>query len=220
MFRTSSSIALAVASALVFSAVGCAKTGTSSSSSPTSSPTSSPSSSPSDKTTLTAAQISDAVLFNDGPAAAKLVTMRRPPTQWSADLRDVQSKINEKLTASPGSFADSMQSGDPVKVQSALQDLSKIARTVLDDRFGASAVDAALGEFGAEAQIGLQRQRWVELQMDELMDFPIDWRNKAVINAVLYAMVTWVVITGPAATWKLTQETAVRNIAVGLKASA
>jgi hypothetical protein len=95
-----------------------------------------------------ATQLSDAVLFNDGPAAYRLVYLERPPTRWTPALRRAQSAINTELTRR-GSWSDAMvgqriQSGNPVVVRDGLVTLVTLAREVLNQQFGKATVDAAV----------------------------------------------------------------------------
>ena len=98
---------------------------------------------------FTATEISDGVLFNDGPAAGYLAELNRGPTQWTADLRGVQRAVNEAIEADPAwanHFAEQMQSGDPNLVNEGFTSLGETVRRVLDDRYGPDEVDRAIVE--------------------------------------------------------------------------
>lgn len=97
---------------------------------------------------FTAVQLSDGVLFNDGPAASYLVQLNRPATKWTDQLRVTQRGIHAALDADPAAataIARGLQSGDPVKVETAFTSLAKIANSVLDNQFGQAQVNAAVG---------------------------------------------------------------------------
>jgi len=95
-----------------------------------------------------ATQLSDAILFNDGPAADRLVFLQRPPTRWTPGLRQAQSAINLELVRrgawSDGAIAQRLQSGNPVAVRDGLVTLVTLAREVLNRQFGKATVDAAV----------------------------------------------------------------------------
>ncbi|MEJ3745594.1 hypothetical protein WEI85_20170 [Actinomycetes bacterium KLBMP 9797] len=95
-----------------------------------------------------ATQLSDAILFNDGPAAYRLVYLERPPTQWTPALRQAQTALNAELTRrgswSEGYISQRVQSGNPVVVRDGLITLVALAREVLNREFGKETVDAAV----------------------------------------------------------------------------
>lgn len=98
---------------------------------------------------FTATEISDGVLFNEGPAAAYLVELNRgpQPLPWTDEMRMIQRQVNEAILAEPAwaqGFAEQMQSGDPVLVEEGFMRLSEIVRRVLDDRYGPDTVDRAI----------------------------------------------------------------------------
>ena len=98
---------------------------------------------------FTPTEISDGVLFNEGPVADRLLDLNRGPHPWpwTEDLRAVQRQINDGLLADPAladRFAEQMQSGDPIQVDEAFTSLAGIVRRVLDDRYGPDAVDRAI----------------------------------------------------------------------------
>jgi hypothetical protein len=96
---------------------------------------------------LAPTDISDAVLFNDGPAAGFLVDLNRGPTPWTGEMREVQREINDSIMADPAmaqGFAEQMQSGDPRQVEEAFNSLAITVRRVLDRRYGPDTVDKAM----------------------------------------------------------------------------
>ncbi|GGO21738.1 hypothetical protein [Micromonospora parathelypteridis] len=95
-----------------------------------------------------ATEVSDAVLFNDGPAAYRLVNLKRPPTRWTTALRYAQGALNSELTRRD-TWSDTMivqriQSGNPVAVREGLVTLVALAREVFDKTFGKETVDSAV----------------------------------------------------------------------------
>jgi hypothetical protein len=96
---------------------------------------------------FTPTEISDGVLFNEGPAADRLIALNRGPTQWTGDLREIQRSLNESIMADPAwaqGFAEQMQSGDPRAVDAAFTSLGERLRRVLDRRYGQDTVDKTL----------------------------------------------------------------------------
>ncbi|MDG4809440.1 hypothetical protein O7634_22060 [Micromonospora sp. WMMD1120] len=95
-----------------------------------------------------ATEISDAVLFNDGPVANWLVHLQRPPTRWTPALRYAQSALNAELTRrgswSEAAIGQRIQSGNPVVVRDGLVTLVAVAREVFNRTFGKETVDAAV----------------------------------------------------------------------------
>jgi hypothetical protein len=93
-------------------------------------------------------ELSDAILFNDGPAAYRLVYLQRPPTRWTTALRYAQGALNAEL-ARRGSWSETMivqpvQSGNPVAVRDGLVTLVSVAREVFNRTFGKDTVDSAV----------------------------------------------------------------------------
>lgn len=98
---------------------------------------------------FTATEISDAVLFNDGPAAKHLTELRRGPTAWTDDLRTLQRRINDSILADrrwADTFVSQMQSGNPRLVERGMSSLGVLARAALDGLYGADKIDEALVE--------------------------------------------------------------------------
>jgi len=96
---------------------------------------------------LTATEIADGVLFNDGRAATYLTALRRGPTAWTDDLRGTQSRIHRSIAADPrwaDGFTTRMQSGDPRQIAQGMSDLGVVARRVLDEQYGRDKVDKAV----------------------------------------------------------------------------
>jgi hypothetical protein len=99
---------------------------------------------------FSAVQLSDAVLFNDGPAAPRLASLQRGTVPWTPTLRLGQTAVNTMITNNPAwgvSFAAALQSGNSVAVQHALRDLSTFASNALFGTFGTGPVLQALYRF-------------------------------------------------------------------------
>jgi hypothetical protein len=95
---------------------------------------------------FSATQLSDALMFKDGPAAPYLASLQRDPVKWTDPLRQAEKALDAAISRDPkwsASFAARIQSGDPNQVQSALNDLAVLARGVLDKLFGPDAIDRA-----------------------------------------------------------------------------
>ena len=102
---------------------------------------------------LTSAQIVDALLFEEGPAAARLSFIDRPLVAWTDELRGIQGGIRSALAADASgfygaSFATAMQSGDPGRVRTALGRLGVSVYSYLEQRYGADRVDDAIRAMG------------------------------------------------------------------------
>ncbi|GAA5179630.1 hypothetical protein GCM10023322_10170 [Rugosimonospora acidiphila] len=95
---------------------------------------------------FSAAQLSDALMFKDGPAAPYLASLQRDPVKWTDAQRQAERTLDAAISKDPkwsASFAARIQSGDPNQVRSALNDLAVMARGVLDKLFGPDAIDRA-----------------------------------------------------------------------------
>jgi hypothetical protein len=163
------SVAILLATTVGILAVGCAaksSAGPSGSPSASSDPTKTTPSNTVPK--LDAVTISDAVLFNQGPAAQYLAKLNRPQVTMTDDLTAIRTDIDTKLAADSAfasDFATRMQSGDPAQVQAALtDDATSYIRPALDTQFGADAVDSAVAAFDDELEkhvildVNLQRE--------------------------------------------------------------
>jgi hypothetical protein len=94
-----------------------------------------------------AVDLADAVLFDDGPAAAYLVGFERPGNTWTDPARRHRAAVNDAIEADQRwarSFASRLQSGDRMAVDSALLDLAVLARAQADRLFGKDAVDKVI----------------------------------------------------------------------------
>jgi hypothetical protein len=117
---------------------------------------------------LTSAEIADAVLFNDGPAARYLAAIDREPVRWTDELRSVQAGVRSALAADPtgyytSAFAVAMQSGDPRAVRAALERLGETVHTYLKQRYGQEKLDDALRVIGAD---GFMKPPTLEVEID------------------------------------------------------
>lgn len=96
---------------------------------------------------FTAAQLSDGLLFNEGPVAGYLRELDRPAPERTEDAQRAATAINKAIEADPkwaASFADRLQSGDPKRIEPALNELASLSRTVLEELFGKESVDQAV----------------------------------------------------------------------------
>lgn len=148
---------------------------------------------------LTAIEIVDGVLFNDGVAAQYLTELRRGKTEWNDELRRVQRLIHDSVSADPrwaSSFAQRMQSGDPRKVARAMSELGVIARQVLDKLYGPDKVDEAILDIDkkwAEEQLTKASIAHTEFSLDSGSDTWFEVDTWAVAVAVVAAALVLVV---------------------------
>jgi hypothetical protein len=94
-----------------------------------------------------ATDLADAVLFNEGPAARHLESLGRGQVPWNDVLREGQKAVHDAIDRDPRwarSFAARLQSGDPQRVQSSLEDLSKVTLGSLERVLGRDRVDEAV----------------------------------------------------------------------------
>ncbi|ASW52925.1 hypothetical protein [Plantactinospora sp. KBS50] len=99
---------------------------------------------------FSAVELSDAVLFNEGPAASLLAPLQRGTVPWTPTLRLGQTAVNTVIASSPGwgtSFATALQSGNPVAVRQALTNLSVLSRNALVSTYGSGPVIQAIYRF-------------------------------------------------------------------------
>lgn len=179
---------------------------------------------------LTAIEIVDGVLFNDGAAAKYLTELRRGPTKWNSELRDVRDRIHKSVSADPrwaDSFVQRIQSGDPRYVARALSDLGVVTRKVLDERYGPVKVDEAILDID---------KKWAEEQLTKAAvlhnEFALDsgadtWFETESVAVVVVAVALVLVIALIDFTPKdfsdradLAHEVLIRDVAVGLQVRA
>jgi hypothetical protein len=114
---------------------------------------------------FSAVDIVDAVAFNQGPAAQYLGDLERPTIQWTPDVVRTREVINSAIlsnTAFAQSFATRMQSGDPVQITAAVDELSKFSREAMNNWLGKDNVDRALSSIeNGSVAIGLVWYRWI-----------------------------------------------------------
>jgi hypothetical protein len=96
---------------------------------------------------FSAVQLSDAVLFNVGPAAPNLASLKRGKMPWTDAMTKSQQAIDAAIGKDPkwaSSFASRLQSGDPNQIQGALGDLGTLAYAAVTKQFGEKAVVQAV----------------------------------------------------------------------------
>jgi hypothetical protein len=163
---------------------------------------------------LTAAQITDGVLFNDGPAAVYLSNIPRGTIRWTPELRSVQAGIQAAVAADSTSyftsdFARDMQSGDPQRVQSGLLRLEGVTHTYLEGRYGKDEVEAAARKLGARLNGGAQ-----PLEPKQDLDEPV------LVIAIVVIIFVWippVVAPDKPDDAALTREKFINDIALDLR---
>jgi hypothetical protein len=102
--------------------------------------------------TFTSAEIANAVVFNEGPAAKYVSSNGRPAIKWNRDLRNVQTGVLNAVATDPSltEFAAQMQSGDPQLVQQGLQNLGNTVGTFLKANFSTGQVDDVMRSLGVD----------------------------------------------------------------------
>lgn len=170
-----------------------------------------------------ATQLSDAILFNDGPAAYRLVYLERPPTRWTQALRQAQSALNAELTRR-GGWSDAyvsqrVQSGNPVVVREGLVTLVALAREVFNREFGKETVDAAVllvNDFimAANAQEVVRADSYIAMDDDLTNDLrtPLEMGAVQAVFAGAFADWSWDMDGNPAPQAKLVQDRLIQVI--------
>jgi hypothetical protein len=100
---------------------------------------------------FSAVQLTDAVLFNTGPAAPYLASLQRGQVPWTDAMKKSQEAIDAAVSADPkwgAAFARQLQSGDPNQIEAGLSSLGNLAYAVLTKQFGARAVQQAVNTVG------------------------------------------------------------------------
>ncbi|MGN9909977.1 hypothetical protein ACTMTJ_20725 [Phytohabitans sp. LJ34] len=165
-------------------------------------------------------QLSDAVLFNEGPAAPYLESLGRGRIPWTQTLREGQKAIHESI-AKDNEFAANLQSGDPVKVRGALRDLSATARDALNQRWGAGVVDEAVKRL-----FGIYDERFVDTLRQNKLRFNfqkpcclenyVDIISSSVLTAFLQEV--WQPSGLALEAAQLVQDTMIRDVTMDLRA--
>jgi hypothetical protein len=170
-------------------------------------------------------QLSDAVLFNEGPAAPYLESLGRGQIPWTGTLREGQRAINESITrdqARAAAFAANLQSGDPARVRTALRDLSALARESLNRRWGSTVVDDAVKRlFGSvydERFVDLLRQNKLRFNFVKpcCLENYVDIVSSSVLTAFLQEV--WQPSGLALQASQLVQDTMIRNLTLELRA--
>jgi hypothetical protein len=167
-----------------------------------------------------AVELSDAVLFDTGPAARHLAPLGRPPVTWSADMHEGRRAVTEAIARNPQwseFFASRLQSGDPVRVDAAVRDLAALARAAYDRRFGVDVVNRSIA--------ALNRTLWTpDVDLKEMPEQP-DSDNDGLLKGTalglflgVFVDLSWNQSTPPAHEASLAREQLVRDLAVQLRA--
>jgi hypothetical protein len=102
---------------------------------------------------FSAVELSDAILFNTGPAAPNLASLQRGPVPWTDAMKASQAAIDEAVSADPrwaATFQREVQSGDPNQIEVGLSSLAELSYAVLTKRFGTDAVLQAVATVGSQ----------------------------------------------------------------------
>ncbi|MFG2051987.1 hypothetical protein ACGFIW_31710 [Micromonospora sp. NPDC048935] len=171
-----------------------------------------------------ATELSDAILFNDGPAAYRLVYLERPPTQWTPALRQAQGALSSELIRR-GTWSDAMivqriQSGNPVAVREGLVTLVALAREVFNRTFGKETVDSAVRLVNdallANAYEVVRADSYINMDNDNRT--PLEVGTIRAIFAGGFADWSWDMAGNPAPRAKLVQDQLIAVIARDLRA--
>ncbi len=160
---------------------------------------------------FSAVDITDAVLYREGPAAKYLSELERPKIEWTEEVKQSREVINSAIARDREwgqSYARRMQSGDPLQIGSALDDLATFSREAMNNWLGKDNVDRAIDAAG-EGSLGraLVWYRWVFIYK--------------YIVFLRYVFVTWSLEAKDIrSNGRLPDELTVRAIAVNLRSSA
>jgi hypothetical protein len=105
---------------------------------------------------FSAVELTDAILYQQGPAAKYLSELERPELKWDDELKRSREVINEAIARDQDwgqSYAARMQSGEPLEIASALDDLASFSRVAMNGWLGQENVDRAIDAAG-EGQLG------------------------------------------------------------------
>ena len=94
---------------------------------------------------LASAEIVDALLFSEGPGADYLTSMKRE-VEWTEELRGFQRAVMDAIAEDhyySEEFAEHMQSGDPLRVQEALNRLAGTVQETLNRLYGPEVINEA-----------------------------------------------------------------------------
>ncbi|GIH11520.1 hypothetical protein Rhe02_95870 [Rhizocola hellebori] len=159
--------------------------------------------------TFTAVEITDAVIYREGPAAKLLGELERPNIEWTEDVKKSRETIAKALESDERfgqSYASRMQSGDPVQIGNALDDLAKFSREAMNKVLGKDNVDRAIDAAG-EGSLGraLVWHTWVYIYK--------------YIVFLRYVVIAWAAeIKDVSSNGRLPDELTIRAIAVNLNA--
>ncbi|WP_212829688.1 hypothetical protein [Catellatospora sp. TT07R-123] len=177
------------------------------------------------------ADLAVAVLFNDGPAAGYLSSLNRPRPERTDVLLKSEAAVAEAVAGwrAGSSFAEQIQSGDPVKVQDALRQLAVLAKDVLEKLYGKDlilqAVDRVIDGISKQHLItAITLDSELSLYNGDILwidnDVALYVEVAAAAFAVVFAAIVWPAEPGAAKVLDLVQEVMIRNIAVNLQAKA
>lgn len=136
-------------------------------------------------------EIANGVLFNDGPAAERMVALRRPATPWTRDLRDLQASTRRAVESDSvfvRTFPAQMQSGDPRQVEQGLTSLGELARKVLEERFDPEVIDKSIFELDTDwipEKLVKAAAYNMEFAVDTGKDWAVETNYVAVENVAL-----------------------------------
>ncbi|MEU6074696.1 hypothetical protein [Micromonospora sp. NPDC047074] len=172
---------------------------------------------------FTATQLSNAILFNDGPAAYRLVYLERPPTRWTVTLRLAQNVLNAELTRRGGwseaYISQRVQSGNPVLVRDGLVTLVGLAREVFNREFGKETVDAAVllvdDALMANAYEIVRADSYID--MDDVNRTPLEVGTIRAVFAGGFAGWSWDMAGNPAPQASLVQDQLIQVISRDLR---
>ena len=105
---------------------------------------------------FSAVDITDAVLYQQGPAAKLLSELERPEIEWNDEMKKSREVVNDAIARDERwgeSFAARMQSGEPLEIAGALDDLAVFSREAMNGWLGKENVDRAIDTAG-EGQLG------------------------------------------------------------------
>jgi hypothetical protein len=100
---------------------------------------------------MSAVELANGLLFNQGPAAHYLTALGRPSIQLSGKPLAVERFVDRALRAHPAlaaAFVRDVQSGNRVKVDIALTSLGTLTKAALDREYGAAAARRVVANAG------------------------------------------------------------------------
>lgn len=179
---------------------------------------------------LTPVELADGILFGDGPAASRLAGLGDRPAQHTQKTKRFEREFNKRFMAQPTVdqtlFKTRVESGDALKVESALKTITPMVADAARTVFGASTIangEAATQSFyqTAKSPLGATSPDGTYVYVESVdwvsVDFAIGAQVGVVVEGLVVAFVAVPAVAASNAESVAIQST-VATIATGLDA--